>query len=95
MQWYVYILASKRNGTLYIGMTNNIARRIDEHKTKVVKGFTQKYHVHRLIYYEVYDSPEEAIRREKNLKAWQRTWKLRIIEEINPDWNDLSTELLV
>lgn len=95
MQWFVYILASKRNGTLYVGVTNNLARRIQEHKDEVIEGFSSKYHVHMLVYYETYDSPEEAIHREKNLKAWQRAWKLRLIEESNPDWKDLADELLV
>ncbi|HET8709290.1 MAG TPA: GIY-YIG nuclease family protein [Candidatus Saccharimonadales bacterium] len=95
MQWFVYILASKRNGTLYVGVTNNLARRIQEHKDEVIEGFSSKYHEHMLVYYETYDSPEEAIHREKNLKAWQRAWKLRLIEESNPDWKDLADELLV
>jgi putative endonuclease len=94
-QWYVYILASKRNGTLYIGITNDLARRGDEHRSEAVKSFTQKYRVHRLVYYEVYDSPDEAIRREKSMKAWQRIWKLRAIEEINPEWKDITNDLLV
>ncbi|HSX17281.1 MAG TPA: GIY-YIG nuclease family protein [Patescibacteria group bacterium] len=93
-QWFVYILASKRNGTLYIGVTNDLARRGDEHKAKAMASFTKKYHVESLVYYEVYDSPEEAIRREKNMKAWRREWKLRLIEEVNPEWTDLSAELL-
>lgn len=93
-QYYVYILASGRNGTLYTGMTNNIARRIDEHRDKAVQSFTEKYSVHKLVYYEVFDSPEEAIRREKNIKAWKRAWKLRLVESTNVQWEDLSQSLL-
>lgn len=93
-QYYVYISASKRNGTLYIGMTGDLAKRIQTHKDESVEGFTQKYHVHLLVYCEVYDSPKEAIQREKNLKAWQRAWKLRLIEESNPEWYDLSDKII-
>jgi putative endonuclease len=93
-QWCVYILASQENGTLYIGVTNDVARRVDEHKANTAKSFTQRYHVHNLVYYEVFASPEEAIHREKNMKAWKRLWKLRLINEANPEWRDLSAELL-
>lgn len=93
-QWYVYILASNINGTLYIGMTNNLARRGDEHRNRTHGSFTEKYDVHRLVYYEAYDSPEEAIQREKNMKAWKRLWKLNRINDVNPEWNDLAYELL-
>ena len=93
-QWFVYILASKENGTLYIGITNNLARRGDEHTSKDYSSFTHKYDVNKLVYYEVYYAPEEAIQREKNMKAWKRLWKLRLINEVNPEWNDLSMELL-
>lgn len=92
-QYFVYILASERNGTLYVGMTSNLARRVYEHKQETVEGFTQKYHVHMLVFYETYDSPEEAIHREKNVKAWKRVWKLRLIEEYNPEWKDLADDL--
>ena len=88
-QYYVYILASKRNGTLYIGATNNLVRRVWEHKNDVVEGFTRKYGVHQLVWYEVADTPDAAITREKQLKKWNRAWKLRLIEEKNPHWNDL------
>jgi putative endonuclease len=94
-QWFVYILASGRNGTLYIGVTNDLARRGDEHHSEGQKSFTQKYQVHQLVYYEAYDDPEEAIRREKNMKAWKRAWKIRAIEEVNPNWEDLADELLI
>jgi putative endonuclease len=94
-QYYVYILASKRDGVLYIGVTNDLARRGSEHMAGETKSFTKKYWVKRLVYFEAFDSPEEAIRREKNLKAWERSWKVRLIEEVNPDWKDLSADLLV
>ena len=93
-QYFVYILASKQNGTLYTGVTGDLARRGTEHKNSVVAGFTEKYGVHTLVYYEVYDSPDEAIQREKNIKAWQRAWKLRLIESVNPEWEDLAASLL-
>jgi len=93
-QYYVYILASKRNGTLYIGMTNYLARRIWEHKHDIVDGFTKKYGVHRLVWYEIADNPQAAILREKQLKKWNRAWKLRLIEEMNPSWKDLYDEIV-
>ncbi len=86
---YVYILASKRNGTLYIGVTNDIARRVFEHKQGLVAGFTKKYNVRILVYVECFDRIDEAIYREKQLKEWQRKWKLELIEKQNPNWNDL------
>jgi putative endonuclease len=92
--YYVYILASKRNGTLYIGVTNDLIRRVWEHKNNFVKGFTQKYKVHNLVYYEQTENVEAAIVREKRLKFWQRKWKIRLIEENNPDWKDLYTEII-
>ena len=92
--YYVYILASKRNGTLYVGITSDLLKRVSEHKNKVVGGFTEKYNVTRLVYYECYDDPENAILREKRLKKWKRKWKLELIEKANPKWNDLYEELL-
>ena len=89
--YYVYILTSKRNGTLYIGVTNNLERRMFEHKNKSVKGFTEKYGVHILVYYEWFNDIEAAIKREKQLKKWNRSWKLNLIESRNPQWIDLST----
>jgi putative endonuclease len=89
MSYYVYILASQRNGTLYIGVTNDIVRRVYEHRSKVVPGFTKKYDVLNLVYYEIYDDIENAIRREKRLKKWNRARKIRLIEEKNPNWIDL------
>ena len=88
-QYYVYILASERNGTLYIGMTNNLARRVWEHRQGSVEGFTKRYNVHRLVYCESFARPLEAIQREKRLKKWNRAWKVRLIESANPDWKDL------
>ena len=92
-QYYVYIMASKRNGTLYIGVTNNLIRRVYEHKNNLIKGFTSKYGVHRLVYFESTSEVESAILREKQLKKWKREWKLELIEKINPEWKDLYEEL--
>jgi putative endonuclease len=91
-QYYVYILASKRNGTLYIGVTSDLLKRIYEHKNNMVKGFTKKYHVHKLVYYEATESVESAIMREKQLKKWNRDWKIGLIEKTNPLWKDLYDE---
>ena len=91
--YYVYILASKRNGTLYIGVTNDLIRRIYEHKNYLIEGFTKKYKVHKLVYYEQYNNAEAAIQREKRLKFWHRKWKIRLIEETNPEWKDLYEEI--
>jgi len=88
-QFAVYIVASRRNGTLYIGMTNNLARRIWEHKNKVVPGFTAKYGCDRLVYFELFEDVAEAMLREKRLKEWKRAWKTTLIEEANPRWTDL------
>ena len=86
-------MASKRNGTLYIGVTNNLIRRVYEHKNNLIKGFTSKYGVHRLVYFESTSEVESAILREKQLKKWKREWKLELIEKINPEWKDLYEEL--
>lgn len=93
MAYFVYILASDRNGTLYIGVTNDLIRRIYEHKSKVVRGFTSRYGVDRLVWFEVYDDPATAIAREKEIKKWRRAWKLRLIEESNPQWLDLCEQI--
>jgi putative endonuclease len=90
--YYVYILASERNGTLYIGVTNNLLRRVCEHKQKEVEGFTKKYNVSKLVYFESTENIESAIGREKVLKHWNRQWKLSLIDSINPNWNDLSLD---
>ena len=86
-------MASKRNGTLYTGVTSNLIKRVYEHKNGSFKSFTKEYEVKNLVYYEPHENAENAIKREKNIKAWQREWKLRIIEEINPQWKDLYEEL--
>jgi putative endonuclease len=91
--YWVYILASKRNGTLYIGVTNNLSRRVFEHKERVVRGFTSRYGVHMLVWYETYADVREAIAREKKLKKWNRAWKLQLIEAVNPTWRDLYQDL--
>ena len=91
--FYVYILASKRNGTLYTGVTSNLAQRVWQHKQNIVKGFTKKYDVKSLVYYETHDSAESAITREKRIKKWRRAWKLQLIEDQNPLWKDLYEEI--
>ena len=85
----VYLLASSRNGTLYVGVTSNLVKRVWEHKSHVVDGFTKEYRVDLLVWYEVHETMESAIQREKAIKEWQRAWKLKLIEQMNPDWNDL------
>ena len=90
---YIYILASKRNGTLYIGVKDDLIRRVYEHKNDLIAGFTSKYRVHELVYYEQVDDIQSAIRREKQLKKWTRKWKLDLIESANSYWNDLYDEL--
>jgi putative endonuclease len=87
--FYVYILASRIGGTLYIGVTNDLIRRVAEHRLKSVASFTKKYEVDRLVYFEQFDDAENAIKREKLLKKWNRAWKIRLIEELNPNWDDL------
>ncbi len=93
-KYYVYILASKRNGTLYVGVSDDLVRRVYEHKHDLAQGFTQKYGVHMLVYFEECQNIESAINREKQLKVWHRRWKLRLIEEGNPLWKDLYSEIL-
>lgn len=90
----VYILASRRNGTLYIGVTSDLVKRSWEHKNDVVGGFTARYNVHTLVYYELVDDMEAAILREKQLKKWRRAWKIELIERSNPDWKDLWPEIV-
>ena len=91
----VYILTNKRNGTLYIGVTSDLLKRVWQHKENLVDGFTKRYHVHKLVWYEVHSRMEHAIQREKQLKEWHRPWKLRLIEEKNPNWTDLYEALSV
>ena len=93
-QYYIYILASKKNGTLYIGMTNNLVRRIYEHKNKLLEGFTNKYNVNNLVYFEITNSVNSAIHREKKLKGWKRKWKIDLIEKSNPNLDDLYSEMV-
>lgn len=88
----VYILASARNGTIYVGVTSDLPSRVSRHKQDLVEGFTKKYAVHRLVFYEMHDTMESAIRREKQIKEWRRLWKLRLIESMNPEWIDLFDE---
>ena len=94
MQPAVYILASARNGTLYIGVTSNLVQRIWQHKNDVIEGFAEKYSVHSLVYFELLDDMTNAITREKQLKKWNRAWKLSLIEKQNPNWKDLWPTIL-
>ena len=91
---YVYILASKRNGTLYVGVTSDLVQRIWEHKNDLVDGFTKRYGVHKFVWYEEYEDIEDAIQREKNIKRWRREWKLDLIEQMNPSWRDLYEDFV-
>ncbi|MFA5043794.1 MAG: GIY-YIG nuclease family protein [Kiritimatiellia bacterium] len=91
--YYVYIMASKRNGTLYIGVTDSLIRRVYEHKNSLIEGFTKKYKIHNLVFYERFDDVKSAIRYEKRLKKWNRRWKIELIEKSNPDWKDLYCDL--
>ena len=92
-QYFVYILASKRNGTLYLGITSNLIKRVYEHKNNLIEGFTKKYNVHTLVYYETYNDIYDAIAREKSIKKWKRRWKIELIEKSNPKWEDLYYRL--
>lgn len=92
-QYYVYILASKRNGTLYTGVTNDLLKRIHQHKHDQIEGFTKRYRVHSLVYYEITSDIVAAIAREKQIKTWRRSWKLNLIEASNPEWRDLYDDL--
>ncbi len=89
--YYVYIMTNKPKGTLYIGITNNLIRRVYEHKNDLIENsFTSRYSLHRLVYYEVYSYVWDAIGREKNIKKWKRNWKIRMIEEVNPNWEEIT-----
>ena len=92
--YYVYILASRRNGTLYVGVTSDLLRRVYEHKNDFVAGFSKKYGVHTLVCFEVYRDREVAIQREKQIKEWKRRWKIALIEKVNPEWKDLYDQIL-
>ena len=93
--YYVYILASKRNGTLYIGVTNDLERRLYEHRNNLIEGFTNKYNVHHLVYYEDVNDVQSALQREKQLKRWTRKWKIELIEKVNPEWLDLAEDFIL
>ena len=92
--YYVYILASGRNGTLYIGVTNDLVKRVWQHKNNIIPGFTQKYNIHKLVYYEQTGNIESAITREKQLKKWNRDWKINLIEKSNCEWKDLYENII-
>ncbi len=94
MYSYVYILSSGKNGTIYIGVTSDLKRRVWEHKHDLVKGFTKEYGVHNLVYFEQYEDIEQAILREKQMKTWKRFWKIKLINKCNPDWTDLYETIL-
>ena len=89
----VYIITNQRNGTLYVGVTSNLSKRVWQHKNHVVEGFSQHYCLDKLIWYEIHNNMETAISREKAIKKWSRRWKLRLIEEMNPEWRDLYKEV--
>ena len=93
-EYYVYILASKKNGTLYVGVTNDLVKRVYMHKQDYVEGFTKKYSIHKLVYYEITNDINSAIKREKCLKKWNCDWKIRLIEESNPHWEDLYKNII-
>jgi putative endonuclease len=92
--YYVYLLASRKHGTLYVGVTNNLVRRIYQHKSHAVRGFSSRYNVHLLVWFESYDDPTNAIAREKEIKKWRRDWKVNLIEQSNPEWVDLYESIL-
>jgi putative endonuclease len=91
--YYVYILASRRDGAIYVGVTSDLVRRVYEHRSKAVPGFTSRFNITRFVWFEVYDDPLSAIAREKELKKWRRAWKTDLIVKANPDWNDLYEEI--
>lgn len=93
-KYYIYILASKRNGTLYVGVTSDIIKRVWQHKEKMIDGFTKRYVVDKLVYFEQFDDPEHAIKREKRIKKYPRKWKLNLIEKHNPNWMDFYNRLV-
>ncbi|MBI1204122.1 MAG: GIY-YIG nuclease family protein [Rhodopseudomonas sp.] len=93
--YYVYLLATRKQGTLYLGITNDLVRRTYQHKEKLLPGFTSRYDIRRLVWFEVYDDPINAIAREKEIKKWRRAWKVALIEKGNPDWRDLYPEISI
>ena len=92
-QYYLYILASRPGGAIYIGVTNDLIRRVCEHRNGLVEGHTKRFHIHRLVYFEVFSTARDAIQREKNMKHWPRAWKTRLIAQTNPTWDDLYDEI--
>jgi len=94
-KYYIYIMATKRDGMLYIGVTSDLIKRVYEHKNDMVDGFTHKYHIHSLVYFEITEDVNSAISREKQLKKWNRAWKIALIEKNNPEWRDLYYDLLM
>jgi putative endonuclease len=94
-EYFVYMLTNRRNGTLYIGVTNNLVRRIYEHKFDQIEGFAKKYNLNKLVYFEKTSDIHSAISREKRLKKWNRAWKIKFIESLNPDWKDLSEDFIL
>jgi len=94
-RFFVYILASQRNGTLYTGVTSDLLKRVSEHKEEIIKGFTSKYDVKTLVYFEPHSNADSAITREKRIKDWKRKWKLELIESFNPEWRDLYNEIAI
>jgi putative endonuclease len=92
-RFYVYILSSRKHGTLYTGVTSDLIKRIYDHKKDLADGFTKKYQVHNLVWFETHETAETAIMREKQIKEWERKWKIRIIEQVNPQWDDLYNEI--
>ena len=93
MAYHVYLLASRKEGALYLGVTNNLVRRIYEHREKLTPGFSSRYNITRLVWFETYDDPTSAITREKELKKWRRAWKVALVEKKNPNWSDLYPEI--
>jgi putative endonuclease len=93
MPSFVYILTNKQNGTLYVGVTSDLVKRVSQHRLRLTPGFSSKFQTHHLVYYEVYDDMENAIHREKSMKRWARKWKLEAIEKFNPEWSDLFDEI--
>ena len=94
MTYYIYILANKRRGTLYVGVTNNLIRRVFEHKNKLIAGFTERYDVNLIVWYQTSESVKSAIAHEKKLKRWRREWKIEMIETLNPEWVDLYQQII-
>lgn len=92
-KYYIYILASKRNGSLYTGVTSDLVKRVWEHKEGLVDGFTKKYGIKMLVYFETFEDPQNAITREKQIKKWKRSWKIELIEKENPEWSDIYFEI--